>query len=338
MPKRLLQAAGIAAVLAVIALVALGADFHRFSTTPLHSGEQPRRLVVESGTTVRGMVRQLAQRGLTHRPLYWRVLAWWHRAGPRMQAGEYTLEPGLTPSGLLRKLIRGDVKQYALTVVEGWRFADLRRAIAEHEALQRTLEAELSGPEVMQRIDRAGEHPEGRFLPETYRFPRGTTDVEFLRRAYDAMRETLSRVWAQRDAKLPLEGPYEALVLASLIEKETAVPAERPCIAGVFVRRLRRGMRLQTDPAVIYGLGSDFDGNLRRRDLHRDTPYNTYRRRGLPPTPIALPGVESLRAAVQPADGEALYFVAKGDGSHHFSATLREHNRAVAKYQLGREG
>jgi UPF0755 protein len=188
----------------------------------------------------------------------------------------------------------------------------------------------------MARLGAGGMHPEGRFLPETYHYTRGLTDLDVLRRTYTAMQTALEAAWRKRAADVPLKTPYEALILASIVEKETGVAAERPQIAGVFARRLRLGMLLQTDPTVIYGLGSAFDGNLTRRHLETPTPYNTYTTAGLPPTPIALPGRDALEAAVNPAPGEALYFVAKGDGSHHFSATLAEHNRAVARYQLGR--
>ena len=211
----------------------------------------------------------------------------------------------------------------------------MMEAVRHHPKIQQTLEG-LSDAEIMDRLGHPDENPEGRFFPDTYHFPRGTTDVVFLQRAYATMARRLDEAWRQRAPDLPLKTPYQALILASIIEKETGLPEERPAIAGVFIRRLRKGMRLQTDPTVIYGLGESCDGELRRRDLRRDTPYNTYVHKGLTPTPIALPGAGSLRAAVNPAPGDALYFVATGNGGHVFSNTLKEHNRAVRKYQLRR--
>ena len=218
-------------------------------------------------------------------------------------------------------------------MVEGWTFQQLRQALSEHPKIAHTLGA-LSDAEIMARLGRPGEHPEGRFFPDTYHFPIGTSDEAFLRRALAAMDQRLNHVWSQRRSDLPFNDPYQALILASIIEKETRLPAERPTIAGVLARRLRKGMPLQTDPTVIYGLGQAFSGNLRRQDLLADTPYNTYTRKGLPPTPIALPGEGALAAAVNPTSGDALYFVATGEGGHAFSATLEEHNRAVRRYQL----
>jgi UPF0755 protein len=229
------------------------------------------------------------------------------------------------------------VIQYALTVIEGWTFRQMLEAVRAHEAIRRTLDG-LDDAGIMARLGRPGEHPEGRFYPDTYHFPRGTTDAEFLTRAHRKMQAAVEEAWGRRAAGLPYASPYEALVLASIVEKESGVAAERDQIAGVFVRRLRKGMKLQADPTVIYGLGTEFDGNLRRRDLEADNPYNTYTRTGLPPTPISLPGGGALRAAVAPAEGTALYFVAKGDGTHHFSATLDEHQRAVTRFQLRRSG
>jgi UPF0755 protein len=221
-----------------------------------------------------------------------------------------------------------------LTLVEGWNFREVLEAVREHPVIVDTLPAEATASDVMALLGHPDEHPEGRFFPDTYLFPRDTTDVQFLMRAFERMETILEDEWEQRAAELPLKDPYEALILASIIEKETGRADERTEIAGVFIRRLRKGMLLQTDPTVIYGLGDSFDGNLRRRDLEADNPYNTYRRAGLTPTPIAMPGRDAIHAALHPADGDALYFVAKGDGSHQFSATLGEHNRAVRRYQL----
>lgn len=257
-------------------------------------------------------------------------------AARAVQAGEYRLTPGLSVLEALALIQSGRVVQHELTLVEGWRFDQALRAVKANSALRHTLKDD-SGAAAMAAIGHPGEPPEGRFLPETYRFPRGTTDVAFLRRAFDAMQGELEKEWTARDPDLPYTKPYEALIMAAIIERETAVPDERGRIAGVFVRRLQRGMKLQTDPAVIYGLGNAFDGNLRKRDLAADSPYNTYRRAGLPPTPICLPGRAALHAALHPAPGNSLYFVSKRDGSHYFSATLAEHNAAVRRYQLGRK-
>jgi UPF0755 protein len=264
------------------------------------------------------------------------VFEWYGRlsgqAG-RVRAGEYRIPAGSTPRQVMERLVSGEVLLHALTIVEGWTFHQMRRAINAHPAIRVTLDG-VPDEEVMALLGREGEHPEGWFLPETYRFPRGTSDVELMRIAHHAMVRALEAAWEGRRENLPLRSPYEALILASIIERETGLAVERPEIAGVFVRRLERGMRLQTDPTVIYGLGLDFEGRLRRVHLDTDTPYNTYTRGGLPPTPIALPGKESLAAAVQPLEGHTLYFVATGrpDGSHYFSTTLEEHNRAVQRY------
>jgi UPF0755 protein len=241
----------------------------------------------------------------------------------------------MNASDLIDTLVEGRVVLHAATIVEGWTFHQLRRALASHPSLVQTL-GDADDDEVMARLGRPGEHPEGRFFPETYRFPRGTTDVAFLERAMRTMDRRLRDAWERRDGGLPYANEYELLVMASLIEREARIKAERPIIAGVFVRRLQLNMRLQTDPTVMYGLGPDFRGRLRTVHLRTDTPYNTYTRHGLPPTPIAMPGWSSLEAAIHPADGDALFFVSRGDGSHHFSATLEEHNRAVARYILGR--
>jgi UPF0755 protein len=249
----------------------------------------------------------------------------------RIRAGEYDLAAGITPVTLLEKLVSGQVYLHQLTVVEGTRFNELLAALRAHPAI---VPSTLDGAGIMAALGEPGVHPEGQFFPDTYKFPKGTADIEFLRLAHEALVTRLDAVWQRRGADIQLRTPYEALILASIIEKETALTTERRLIAGVFHERLRRNMRLQTDPTVIYGLGESYDGNLRRQDLERDTPYNTYTRSGLPPTPIALPGAGSLEAAVTPELGNAIYFVAtgRGDGSHYFSATLEEHERAVRDY------
>lgn len=326
-------------LLLLLALAAAAAfawlDYQRFARTPLPLPEDGLVLEVPRGQSLRGIVAQLAGQGLTPawRRHWWQALAVEEGVLRRLQAGEYRLEPGLDPRGLLDQLARGRVIQYRFTLVEGWTFAELRRALAAQEAVQATLGGTSDG-EVMAALGRAGEHPEGWFLPETYTYRRGTTDLDLLRQAHQAMRQALDQAWAARSEAVAVASPYEALILASIIEKETGVADERRRIAGVFSRRLGIGMRLQTDPTVIYGLGSGFDGNLRRRDLDTDTPYNTYTRAGLPPTPIALPGRAALAAAVDPAPGRELYFVALGDGSggHQFSETYEQHQAAVRRY------
>jgi len=332
---RLLLSLSILAVLvAGAALYGIHADYRRFLDAPLGVPTGGLVLEVKPGMGIGTIAQELRrQPGLLRSTFYLETYARFNGLAPRLQIGEYALTPGMTPRNLLERIATGQVIQYPLTVVEGWTFHQLRQALAAHPKIAQTLR-EASDAEIMARLDRPGRHPEGWFFPETYHFPAGFTDEAFLRRALAAMEQHLARAWNQRAADLPLDDPYQALILASIIEKETGLAAERPAIAGVFARRLRSGMLLQTDPTVIYGLGAAFDGDLRRRDLVTDTPYNTYTRKGLPPTPIALPGAGALEAAVHPADGDALYFVADGQGGHVFSKTLNEHNQAVRRYQL----
>jgi UPF0755 protein len=323
-------------VLLVVAAVLAWRDYRQFSEQPLPIGTTEILFEVRPGDSLRSIVRRLVADGLTPqwRQPWWQALAIETDVIRRLQVGEYSLGHGLTPRALLAKFATGQVVQYRFTIVEGWSFAELRRALAAIDGIEHTL-ADQDDAAVMAALGAPGQHPEGWFLPETYAYTRGGTDLDLLRRAYLAMQAALDQAWAQRSEKTQVDDPYQALVLASIIEKETGVASERPRIAGVFSRRLAIGMRLQTDPTVIYGLGSAFDGNLRRRDLDTDTPYNTYTRGGLPPTPIALPGRAALQAAVDPADGTELYFVSRGDGSHQFSTTYREHLNAVRRYQLG---
>lgn len=298
-------------------------------------GPAPAPVVVEipAGMALSRVAARLEDAGvLRHGWLF----EWYGRLSgqaERVRAGEYRFPPQATPREVMARLVSGEVVLHSMTIVEGWTFRQLRAALAAHPALRQTLQ-DVPGEELMARLGREGEHPEGWFLPETYRFPRGTSDFELLRMAHGAMLRALEAAWATRREDLPLASAYEALILASIIEKETGLAEERAEIAGVFVRRLERRMRLQTDPTVIYGLGPQFEGRLRRIHLDTDTPYNTYTRFGLPPTPIALPGRAALAAAVQPLEGRSLYFVATGrpDGSHYFSETLEEHNRAVQRY------
>jgi UPF0755 protein len=290
---------------------------------------------VERGSSMRRVADGLIDRGLIRHPYYLRLLAYWRGYGTRLKAGEYELTQGMTPGMVLERFASGRVIQYSITMVEGWTYRQVVAGILASGRFGTDL-AERSDASVMAALGRPGEHPEGRFFPDTYSFPRNTAGLDVLQRAWSRMDQVLEEEWAGRTRGLPLKTPYEALILASIIEKETGLAAERPEIGGVFVRRLRTGMRLQTDPTVIYGLGERFDGNLRRTDLREATPYNTYVITGLPPTPIALPGRAAIRAALHPASGESLYFVARGDGGHVFSATLDQHNRAVNEFQLRR--
>jgi UPF0755 protein len=310
-------------------------DFQAFRSNPLAVPEEGAPLIVEPGTNLKRVARQLHEQGLLDKPFYLVVLGRYLGLDARIKAGEFRLQAGITPEQLLNQLTSGQVVQHNLTLIEGEAFKQMIQRVAADKVLVRTLSGH-SAEEVMAALGYPGLHPEGRFLPETYHFPRGTTDVDFLRRAYLDMERVLQEAWLERDAGLPLKSPYEALILASIVEKETAVPEERPRIAGVFVRRLNKGMKLQTDPTVIYGMGDSYQGDIRFRDLRTDTEYNTYTRTGLPPTPIAMPGKEAILATLHPADGDELYFVARGDGSHQFSSTLKEHNRAVDRYQRKR--
>lgn len=311
-------------------------DFRIFMHSALNVGPEGIVVEVAPGTSLRGLARELEEREILDKPAYFVWLGRIEESASRIRAGEYQIPTRTTPATLLEMLVSGNVIQHELTVVEGWTFRQLRDAIARHEALKQTL-TDLSDAEIMTQLGKSELHPEGQFAPDTYRFPRGTTDLEFLRRAHDVLERWLQREWDDKDKDLPYDDPYEALIMASIIEKETGLASERGRIAGVFVRRMKKNMRLQTDPTVIYGMGEQYDGNIRRADLTRDTPYNTYTRNGLPPTPIALPGLAAIRAALHPEDGSALYFVAKGDGSHHFSDSMEEHQAAVRRYQLKRQ-
>nr|WP_279343651.1 endolytic transglycosylase MltG [Variovorax terrae] len=291
-------------------------------------------LSIESGTTPRGVAQAVADTGTRVNA---DLLYGWFRfsgQGRQIKAGSYEIEAGTTPRSLLQKLVRGEEALRSVTLVEGWTFRQVRDALAKADQLKPEASG-LSDEAVMSLLGRPGQPPEGRFFPDTYTYAKGSTDLAVLRRALRAMDRKLEAAWALRAPGLPLKTPDEALTLSSIVEKETGRAADRAQIAGVFVNRLRIGMPLQTDPTVIYGLGASFDGNLRKRDLQADTPWNTYTRTGLPPTPIAMPGKAALLAAVQPARTKALYFVARGDGSSHFSDSLDEHNRAVNKFQRG---
>jgi UPF0755 protein len=317
-------------VLLLGASVWLGLERYRtFLLTPLNIPANGQVFELGSGVTGSGIVQQLAGMQLTQPGWEWRLHM---RLEPHIyKTGEYLLPAGSGPQAVLEKLSSGQVIQYRFTLVEGWTFKQLSEALVENGILQHELDPEVDFQWPDPQADSELQHPEGWFLPETYQFTRGDSDRDILNRAHTAMQLALSAAWDHRDENLPLESPYQLLILASIIEKETSLDEERAQVAGVFVRRLQKRMRLQTDPTVIYGMGDIFDGDIRRRDLKTDTPYNTYTRHGLPPTPIAMPGSASLVAAARPADGEALYFVADGKGGHTFSVTLAEHQAAVNK-------
>jgi UPF0755 protein len=325
----------LAAILAIaLAGVAAGAWFlERYLDTPLSVPETGVVFEISAGAPFAAVAGRLEEQGILQHANVLRLYARVQGQAEKIHAGEYFIDPGTTARSLLDKFTSGAVVLHAFTIVEGWNHRELLAALKAVSAIESNL-GEADWPELLAELDAGTDSPEGLFLPETYRFPRGTTDRELLAQAYRLMQSTLAEEWAARSADTPLETPYEALILASIIEKETARDDERDQIAGVFVRRLEKNMRLATDPTVIYGLGANFDGNLTRRDLQSDTPYNTYTRAGLPPTPIAMPGQAAIHAALHPAAGDALYFVAtaQGDGSHKFSATLEEHERAVAEY------
>lgn len=325
----------------VLALLLVGAGIAgaaygwalRWYHAPIPALESSTVIEISSGEPLGSVADRLARRGLLAHPRVFSFLA--RRAGKagRIRAGEYAIEPGTSPAALLDQLVEGRVVLHPVTLVEGWTIAEALAAIQANEVLKPTLRGGIDAA-VMTRLGSGGLAPEGEFFPDTYLLPRGASDLEVLKLAHARMIDRLTAAWASRRQDLPLATPYEALVLASIIEKETGAPEERPRIAAVFINRLRRGMRLQTDPTVIYGLGDAYDGSLHKRDLLADTPYNTYTRGGLPPTPIALPGEAALEAAVRPSESEDLYFVATGlgDGRHEFSRTLAEHNAAVARY------
>ena len=324
-------------VLLLLIAGALGGGAAWWLQQPLDlGGAAALELEIEPGTTPRGVARAVVAAGVRTDA---RLLYGWFRVSGqdrRIKAGNYEIPTGTTPQGLLQKLARGEETLRALTLVEGWNFRQVRAALAREEGLRHDATA-LDDAQLMDKLGRPGVAPEGRFFPDTYTYAKGSSELALLRRALHAMDRRLEAAWAQRASDTPLKSADEALILASIVEKETGLASDRAHIAGVFTNRLRVGMLLQTDPTVIYGLVEKFDGNLRKRDLQTDHPWNTYTRPGLPPTPIAMPGKAALLAAVQPQQTRALYFVAKGDGSSHFSATLDEHNRAVNRYQRGQK-
>ena len=317
----------------VVCVVALWLAW-KWVDRPLALAAPTVELSIESGTTPRGVAQAWVDAGVQTSPDF--LFAWfrWSGEARRIRAGSYEVETGVTPRSLLAKMVQGDETLEQVRFIEGWTLRQLRAALAQAPHLKPTT-AGMSETELMAALGAPGQAAEGRFFPDTYRYSRGVSDLTVLKRAHRSMQQRLDEAWAQRAPDSPLRSADEALILASIIEKETGLASERGLVASVFVNRLRIGMMLQTDPTVIYGMGESFDGNLRKRDLQTDTPFNTYTRAGLPPTPISLPGMASLRAAVRPETSRALYFVARGDGSSVFSENLADHNRAVNKYQRG---
>ena len=321
-------------VVAVLALVALGAVAFVSYRQPLTLPASPFEFEVRPGATLSAVARQLRDAGVFAHPYALIALARVKGVDRTIKAGSYEVSEGITLPQLLAKLTQGDVTQSSLTIVEGTTFAELMRTLADMREIGHTL-TDVPDTELLTRLGITERSPEGLFFPDTYFFANGSTDVALLKRAHRALDERLRAGWERRSPDLPFATPYEALILASIVEKETGRPADRPLIASALVNRLKRGMRLQVDPTVIYGIGEKFDGNLRKRDLEADGAYNTYMREGLPPTPIALPSQASLDAVLNPPPTPYLYFVSRGDGTSEFSSTLAEHNRAVSKYQKG---
>jgi len=322
--------------LLILMLLLAAAGLGYYAYKPLSLPATPFEFDLKQGGSLKSTAQELQQAGLLGQKWPFVVLARVFGKSMQLKAGNYELKHPVSPLQLLQIITKGEFSQRRISVIEGWTFRQFRNALnsnryVAHETLG------LSDHEILQRIGALENHPEGLFFPDTYNFVSGSSDLAILRMAYHTMQQHLQEAWATRDVSLPLQTPYQALILASIVEKETGTASDRSMIAGVFVNRLRKNMMLQTDPTVIYGMGETFDGNLRRRDLLADSPYNTYRHRGLTPTPIALPGMAALQATLHPAQTDALYFVARGDGSSQFSSTLTTHNRAVDQYQKMRK-
>lgn len=316
----------------VAAAVVIGGAFVAYATIELETAPLPLQFDLRPGSTLRAAAQEMERAGVLRAPARFILLARLLGEAKSIKAGSYEVSEPVTPYRLLQKIVQGEVTQASVIFVEGWTFRQMRKALDEHPDVTHMTRG-LSDAEILQRLGIGDASPEGLFFPDTYHFARGNSDLRVLRRAYRLMQSHLDAQWAARAPGLPLATPYEALILASIVEKETGRGEDRPLVAAVFVNRLRKGMLLQADPTVIYGLGEAFDGNLRKRDLQADAPYNTYTRTGLPPTPIAMPGLASLAATLNPPASDALYFVSRGDGTSHFSRTLGEHERAVTKYQ-----
>jgi UPF0755 protein len=321
-------------LLAILAAMGAAAWLYQFAHAPLRLSTDPLEFTIVPGSSLRGAARQIVRSGVDMPSWAFEIVARVMAKPTDIKAGTYELRAGATPLDVLGKLVRGEIALADVKLIEGWTFRQVRAALDAHPRIRHDTTG-LSDADLLRRLELPIAHPEGWFFPDTYVFPRGASDVEILRQAYRAMEKRLNAAWAQREPRVPLASSYDALILASIVEKETGKGDDRPMVAAVLANRLRTGMKLQADPTVIYGLGASFDGNLRKRDLLTDTPYNTYTREGLPPTPIAMPGLASIEATLRPAESDALYFVARGDGSSEFSRTLEEHNRAVTKYQRG---
>lgn len=313
--------------------IGLSAWLYYYAKSPLHLAPEAQEITIKPNSGLKSIANQLVAQQVIPSAFPFIILGRLLGKEPYLQAGDYTLNKNINPYQLLLSLNHGKATQGSITFIEGKTFKQMREKLTKNDAVKTTIQG-LSNVEVMRVVGKGEKHAEGLFFPDTFYFDRGTADIVLLKRSYEKMQSKLTAAWATRAPNLPYKNSYEALIMASIIEKETGKASERPMIAGVFLNRLRIGMRLQTDPTVIYGIGDKYDGNIRRKDLMTDTPYNTYTRDGLPPTPIAMPGLASIEAAVHPEKTKALYFVGKGDGSHEFSNTLVEHNRAVAKYQL----
>ncbi|NHQ90757.1 endolytic transglycosylase MltG [Janthinobacterium lividum] len=319
-------------VSSVIAAIGVGGTFVYWAQQPITIDGEAIPFTISPGSGAHAAGQQIADAGVPIVPILFNMLARIEGKTSKIKAGSYELKPGTTPQRLITQLARGEFAQESLTIIEGWTFKQMRLAMANHPGLKHDT-AGLSDKELMAKISPEYVLPEGLFFPDTYLFAKGASEMQIFKQAHTAMIGRLSEAWDKRDPALPYKNPYEALIMASIVEKETGQKSERAMIAGVFVNRLKTGMLLQTDPTVIYGMGDNYQGKIRKRDLEADTPYNTYTRGGLPPTPIALAGAQSLTAALAPARTQALYFVARGDGTSQFSANLPDHNRAVNQYQ-----
>ena len=322
----------VSGLLLIAVVIVVGIVYTRWYLTPVVSGRS-MDVEIPPGESLRMVAAQLHAQGVLPYPLDLVLLARLRGAADAIRAGEYQVKPGTSVAALLELLKSGKVVMHSVTLVEGWTFKQVLTTVEADPALSQTLH-DRDTADIMTKLGHAGQNPEGRFYPDTYQFPKGTSDVAFLERAYRVTQEHLNTAWQARSADLPYKSPYDALIMASIIEKETAQPQERGEIAGVFVRRLQKGMKLQSDPTVIYGLGAQYHGKITYKDLRTDTPYNTYTRNGLPPTPICMPSLASIEAALHPTPGDVLYFVARGDGTHQFSATLEQQTAAIQKYQI----
>jgi UPF0755 protein len=320
-------------LISLVATIGLGAWLYHYAKTPLNLSPEAQEITIAPKSGLKNIANQLVEQKVLDSAWPFVLLARLTNKESSLQAGNYAVNKNVTPYQLLLSLNHGKATQGSITFIEGKTFKIMREKLAKNGAVKSTIQ-DLSDAEVMRLVGNNEPHAEGLFFPDTFYFDRGTADIVILKRSYEGMQCKLAAAWANRATGLPYKDSYQALIMASIVEKETGKASERPMIAGVFLNRLRIGMRLQTDPTVIYGMGENYDGNIRKKDLERDTPYNTYTRAGLPPTPIAMPGLASIEAALHPEQTKALYFVGKGDGSHAFANNLVEHNNNVVKYQL----